>query len=317
MTASKTTTKVYRKPKHLGPYHSLKKLGRGAMNYVLRGVHHETGQVVALKVLAPHQRRRSSNVTRWQAESQAGLVIRHDHVVAVLDVGEDQGWAYLAQELVLGGDLSEFRQAAGGRLPPAQVIRLGMAIARGLHAVHRAGWLHRDLKPSNILLTDDGQPKLADFGVASLMDSVQSGVVVGSPAFMAPELMRGEAASTASDCYAMAVSLFHLLTGRLPFRRTPAEILAGTCPVVRPPSAVGLLPALPRQWDAFFARALAIEAERRYDTAAAMVSALHDLLPLMRPALPAGQPAPKAAERPEASWRPASWVTALDGPPIP
>ena len=304
-----TTTRIYRMPEQLGPYESLQKLGRGAMNYVLRGVHRQTGQSVALKVLAPHQSQRPENMQRWRAESQAGLAIRHASVVACHDVGQQGDWAYLVQELVEGGDLAELRERSGGRLVPALVVRLGIALARGLTAVHRAGWIHRDVKPSNVLLCRNSRPKLADFGVATPLAEGQPGILVGSPAFMAPEQIRGEPATAGVDCYGLAVTLFQLLTGELPFERTPEAIMSGSCPLVAPPSVQDIVPSLPHQFDAFFQRALAVDPGKRYVNAGALAGALLDILPMLRPVLPTSSAmAPPQADM---AFRPASWVEAL------
>ena len=306
---AQTTTRIYPIPDQLGPYESLQKLGRGAMNYVLRGVHRVSGESVALKVLAPHQSQRPENMLRWQTESQAGLAIRHASVVACRDVGQQGDWAYLVQELVEGGDLAELRERSGGRLAPALVVRLGVALARGLTAVHRAGWIHRDVKPSNVLLCRNCRPKLADFGVATPLAESQPGVLVGSPAFMSPEQIRGDAATAAIDCYGLAVTLFQLLTGELPFERTPEAIMSGACVVCAPPSVQDIVPSLPHQFDFFFQRALAVDPAQRYANAGALAGALLDILPLLRPVLPTNSAmAPPQADM---AFRPASWLEAL------
>ena len=225
--SARVTTRTYRMPKRLGPYQHLRKLGRGAMQYVLQGVADSgplSGRDVALKVLAPHQLTKPAALAQWRNEVRAGLAIRHPHVVATFDVGETDlaagsaptRWAYLVQELVPDGDLAQLQDHLGGRLPPILAVRLTMAVARGLTAVHQAGWVHRDLKPSNILLERrpgaGWLPKISDFGLAVHADEVAAGQVAGqlagTPAFMAPEQLAGGDVDGRTDCYAWPLHCF-------------------------------------------------------------------------------------------------------------
>lgn len=197
-------------------------LGQGALGAVYLAIDETTGRPVALKLLrlsgddAPSLAEASA---RFMAEAGIARRLVHPDIVAVLDAGEQEGRGWLAMELVPGGDLARYTQPAR-LLPEALVLRIHARLARALAHAHRQGVVHRDLKPSNVLIdwpTDT--VKLADFGLARLADAegTRTGLVLGSPAYMAPEQLAGAAPSPASDFYALGVTLYQLLAGRLPY----------------------------------------------------------------------------------------------------
>jgi serine/threonine protein kinase len=145
--------------------------------------------------------------------------LRHANVVQIHEVGEHDGCPFLALEYLDGGSLADKLQ--GTPLPAREAARLVETLAQAVHAAHEKGVVHRDLKPANVLLTADGTPKVTDFGLAKRLDGVslhtQSGAVLGTPAYMAPEQAEGKTVGPAADVHALGAILYELLTGRPPF----------------------------------------------------------------------------------------------------
>jgi eukaryotic-like serine/threonine-protein kinase len=208
---------------YFGPYRVLRVLGQGTMGAVHLAIDEASGDAVALKVMAltghAAGAERDEARARFLAEAEPMRRLQHPDIVTLLATGEQGGTGWLAMELVHGVDLGRYTRPAR-LLPEPVVLRLAERVARALHHAHRAGVVHRDVKPANIMIdwaTD--QLKLADFGMARLADAerTRTGLVLGSPAYMAPEQLAGDAPTPASDLYALGVTLFQLLTGRLPF----------------------------------------------------------------------------------------------------
>jgi serine/threonine-protein kinase len=232
---------------------------------------------------------------RFQVEARSAARLRHPNVVQVYELGEVDGQPYAALEYVGGGSLAH--QLAGRRLPGHQAAELMETLARAVDNAHRNGIIHRDLKPANVLLTPDGQPKIADFGLAKLVDE-QAGLtptdaVLGTPSYMAPEQASGRVheVGPAADIYALGATLYELLTGRPPFRAASAlETLKQVCQ--KEPVPPGYLePSIPRTLEAVCLKCLAKEPRRRYASASELAI---DLLRFRQ-----GQP---TRARPPALW---------------
>ena len=177
----------------------------------------DNGDKVLLKVIHPQLTDDPELVERFRREGEAMLSVEHPCVVQLLDFGEEDGIPYLALEWVDGGTLDD--QIASGPLPQDRIERLASDMLSGLSAVHTVGLLHRDLKPDNILLTREGSAKLADFslvGYENFSGLTQHGALVGSPAYMAPELIQGKTATVQSDLYGIGIILLEALTGSNP-----------------------------------------------------------------------------------------------------
>ncbi len=181
------------------------------------------GARCALKVLSPSQLLTESDRSLWNARFQREIAalsrVEHPNVVRIFQVGQDHGYCYFAMELLDGESLRE-RIERCGLLPPAEVIAFGGQLLAALGAVHAAGIVHRDVKPENVLVTADGSLRLTDFGIARLdVDSTltQTGGILGSPAYMAPEQLLGDAVDRRTDIYAVAATLYQAASGRLPF----------------------------------------------------------------------------------------------------
>ena len=206
----------------LGPYRLLRTIGRGSMGAVHLALDGRDGRAVALKVMPlggdAADDAQASGRQRFLSEIAAARRLSHPDIVAVHDAGEHAGQLWLAMELLRGCDLARYTHMSR-LLPEPLVLQLVERLARALAHAHAQGVVHRDIKPANVMLDLPARSiKLTDFGVAGLADMsrTRTGVVLGTPYYMAPEQLAGAAADARSDLYALGVLLFQLLSGRLP-----------------------------------------------------------------------------------------------------
>jgi serine/threonine-protein kinase len=207
-------------------YEIMAELGRGGMGVVYKAHHLGLNRLVALKMILAGGHASSDDLLRFLAEAEAVAAFQHPNIVQVFEVGKHAGLPYMALEYVPGGSLAD-RLKKG--LPPAkETARLLEQLARGMNAAHQAGIVHRDLKPGNVLLAEGGTPKITDFGLAKRVQGdsglTQTGAVLGTPAYMAPEQAGGEGkrVGPAADVYALGTILYECLTGRPPFQGPPS-----------------------------------------------------------------------------------------------
>ncbi len=204
----------------LGHYEVLEAVGRGGMGVVLKAFDPSLHRVVAIKVLAPVLATSGTARKRFTREAQAAAAVCHEHVVTIHAVAEANGLPYLVMHYVAGMSLQE-RLDKGGPLELKEILRIGMQTAAGLAAAHAQGLVHRDIKPANILLENGVQRvKITDFGLARAADDAsltQSGVVAGTPQYMAPEQTRGEAVDYRADLFSLGSVIYAMCTGRPPF----------------------------------------------------------------------------------------------------
>jgi hypothetical protein len=263
-------------------YEVLGELGRGGMGIVYRARHVLLNRDCVLKMILAGDYADASALARFRAEAEAEARLQHPNVVQVHHTGVVAGRPFFEMEYVAGGSLD--RRLDGTPWPPRRAARLVEALARGIAEAHRLGIVHRDLKPGNVLLAADGTPKITDFGLAKSLagDSglTQSGAIVGSPDYMAPEQAEGRtrAVGPPADVYALGAILYELLTGRPPFR---GETILATLEQVRtaepvPPSR--LVPGLPRDAETIALKCLHKEPARRYESAAALADDLRRFL---------------------------------------
>jgi tetratricopeptide (TPR) repeat protein len=279
-------------------------LGRGGMGVVYKARHIWLARAVALKMILAGAHAGAVDLARFRTEAEALARLVHPNIVQVYEVGEHQGNPFLSLELCGGGSLD--RKLNGTPLPPAEAARLLETLARAVHAVHQRGVIHRDLKPSNVLLTEDGVPKITDFGLAKKLDDAQgqtvSGSVLGTPPYMAPEQAAGRASQIGplTDVYALGAILYELLTGRPPFKgATPMDTLAEVCD--REPVPPGhLQPKVPRDLETICLKALRKDPRQRYAGALELAEDLRRLLdgqPIRARAVPAWERGYKWARR--------------------
>jgi Tol biopolymer transport system component len=220
----------------LGPYEILAPIGAGGMGEVYRAKDTRLGRDVALKILPESFAREPDRLRRFEQEARAVAALNHPNILAVFDIGQQDGSPFLVSELLEGESLRAALE--GGALPQRKTIEYGVQIAHGLAAAHDKGIVHRDLKPENIFVTRDGRIKILDFGLAKLAQQMGSdeltltgpntavGVVMGTASYMAPEQVRGEAADPRTDIFAFGAVLYEMLSGVRAFRRdTAAETM--------------------------------------------------------------------------------------------
>lgn len=206
----------------LGQYRVLKVLGKGGMGMVLKGHDPQLDRLVALKVMLPHVAADETFKQRFLREARAAAKLNSDHIVTIYQVSEDRGIPFLAMEYLEGAPLDQYL-ASGRQLTLAQILRVAREVAKGLADAHEQGLIHRDIKPGNIWLDkkNGGRSKILDFGLARAHDDVnctQSGTILGTPAYMAPEQARGEKVDGRADLFSLGCILYRLSSGDLPFK---------------------------------------------------------------------------------------------------
>lgn len=263
-----------------GRYAVEAEVGRGGMGVVYRARDKELGETVALKVIAPHLASDPQVAERFRREVGASRKVTHPNVVRLFDLGQADGHLFYSMEWFDGQSLEE-RLHRAPQLPLSEARRIFLAVCDGLAAAHQVGVVHRDLKPGNILVGDEGAVKLIDFGLASAAGSVgltATGLLVGTPAYMAPEQVRGGTQDERTDIYALGVVLYRALTGALPFdgKNPIAMGFAHVSETPKPPRV--LRPELPAEAEAVILRAMAKEPRERYPRARDLRAALEAAL---------------------------------------
>ncbi|MGA7576450.1 MAG: protein kinase [Terriglobales bacterium] len=263
----------------LGPYEIVASIGAGGMGEVYRARDTRLGRDVALKILPESFARESDRLRRFEQEARSVAALNHPNILAVFDVGQNNGSPFLVSELLEGESLREVLER--GPLSQRKTIEYGVQIAQGLAAAHEKGIVHRDLKPDNVFVTKDGRIKILDFGLAKLAQAAGSGsddvtltnehtaagVVMGTASYMAPEQVRGEASDPRTDIFAFGAVLYEMLSGVRAFRRdTAAEtmtaVLKDDPPELSDPSHL-VSPALER----IVRRCLEKNPEQRFQSA--------------------------------------------------
>jgi hypothetical protein len=293
----------------LGHYEVLEILGRGGFGIVVRAFDEVLQRVVAIKVLAPHLASTSPARKRFLREARSAGCIRHDNVVQIYAV-EEQPLPYLVMEHIPGKTLQQ-KLDQTGPLEVADVLHIGQQIARGLAAAHEQGLIHRDVKPGNILLEShvEQKVKLTDFGLARAADDAslsQSGVVAGTPLYMAPEQARGDALDHRADLFSLGSVLYTMVSGRPPFRAATALAVLKRVADDTPRPIPQIIPEVPQWLCDLIARLHAKDPAQRFQSAADVADLLGQHL------APLHQPSAARPERGEVPWqRKLRWLAAL------
>ena len=257
-------------------------LGRGAMGVVYRARQVRLNRPCALKVILAGAHADPVAAVRFLAEAEAVARLQHPHIVQIHHIGEADGLPFFELEYVEGGSLDQ--RLDGTPWPARRAAPLIEALARGVAEAHRLGIIHRDLKPSNILIAADGTPKVADFGLAKVLD-VESGLtatesILGSPSYMAPEQAEGKAKQVGplADVYALGAILYELLIGRPPFRGTTVLETLEQVKTAEPVPPSRLVPGLPRDAETIALKCLQKDPAKRYASAEALAEDLRRFL---------------------------------------
>ena len=256
-------------------YELVRPLGHGAMATVDLVHDLELDRPVALKRLAENLARDDDLRRRFLREARLAARLSHPNVVRIFDVGEDGGRPFIAMEYVEGETLGELL-AKRGRLPPAEVARLGVQVCAALAVAHAAGLVHRDVKPQNLILGRDGALRLGDFGIAVGHDGTQltlAGTVLGTAGYLAPEQARGEQVTAAADIYAAGAVLYELLTGE-PARSAASLADLGAEDGFHPPDLARRVPTAPDELVAAVLACLSVRPEERPPSAAELARRL-------------------------------------------
>jgi serine/threonine protein kinase len=281
----------------LGGFRILEILGCGGMGVVFRGEDPRLGRQVAIKAMLPHLAVSSSSQQRFLREARAAAGLEHDHIVPILQIGEDRGMPFIVMPFLKGEPLDR-RIQREPLLPIAEVLRIGREVATGLAIAHAAGLVHRDIKPGNIWLESSGDSggrpsfttaegsltvrvKILDFGLARAARQgpglTREGAIIGTPAFMAPEQARGEAVDARCDLFSLGVVLYRLCTGKQPFEGDDAVSTLLAVVTEHPPSPHKLNPGVPQGLSALVMQLMQKDPAQRPASAEEVAAALREL----------------------------------------
>ena len=248
------------------------------MGVVFKARHRGLKRLVAVKMIRGGSQARADQMARFRTEAEAVARLRHPNILQIYDIGEAAGLPFVALELLDGGGLDD--RLARTPQPANQSAQLLVTLARAVHVAHQSGIVHRDLKPTNVLYTSDGVPKITDFGLAKRIDSdeghTESGQIMGSPHYMAPEQARGDSRDVgpAADVYALGAMLYEMLTGRPPFMgETPMETVRQVIDD-DPVTPSRLVPRVPRDLETICLKCLSKDPAKRYESAEALADDL-------------------------------------------
>ncbi|MEU7140683.1 Stk1 family PASTA domain-containing Ser/Thr kinase [Nocardia sp. NPDC046473] len=294
-------------------------IARGGMSMVFRGVDTRLDRPVAIKVMDPKFAGDPQFLSRFEFEARAVAKLKHSSLVAVYDQGVDGEYPFLIMELVEGGTLRELLRERGP-MPPHAVRAVAEPVLAAIGVAHSAGLVHRDVKPENVLISDNGEVKIADFGLVRAVaaaNTTSASVILGTAAYLSPEQVTTGTADARSDVYSFGVLIFELLTGKVPFTGDTSLSVAYQRIENDVPSPSRFISGVPPEFDELVAKATAREPAHRYADANEMAAALRQIgaklnLPPYR--VPAPQ---ESAEHLSASYRiatPAAAPAAMHAP---
>lgn len=298
----------------LGPYEISEVIGHGGMGIVLKGFDATLNRYVAIKVLAPQLASSAAARRRFQREAQAAAAVSHEHVIAIHAVDSAGGFPYLVMPLVAGCSLQE-RIDRTGPLEVKEILRIGMQVAAGLAAAHAQGLVHRDVKPANILLENGiERVMITDFGLARAVDDASltaSGLVAGTPQYMAPEQAQGGPVDHRTDLFSLGSVMYAMGAGHSPFRaETTLAVIRRICED-RPRPIRDINPEIPQWLAELIGRLHEKDPSERFQTAAEVAELLGQCLAyLQQPASVAKPPYGSRPPRRAASRRKMAWIAA-------
>jgi eukaryotic-like serine/threonine-protein kinase len=264
---------------HLGDYELIEPIARGGMGVVYRARQRALNRVVALKLISGGELAAPDYIERFRIEAEAAASLSHPNIVPIYEIGEEDGRHFFSMRLIEGGSLGE-RLERGRRFKPEAAARLVALLARAVHYAHQRGILHRDIKPNNVLLNEEGEPLLTDFGLAKLIecDSRLTGTlnILGTPAYISPEQAAGNTGhlTTAIDVYGLGAVLYELLTGAPPFVGDTTMATVRLVLDKDPERPSRRNPAVDRDLETICLKCLEKEPARRYASAEALAEDL-------------------------------------------
>jgi phosphoserine phosphatase RsbU/P len=260
-------------------YELLEKLGEGGMGVVFRARDTRLGREVALKFLPASLVSDEVHRQRMIREARAAAALSHPSICAVYELGDADGQPYIAMAIAEGRDLQSVLRS--GSIDVKEAIRMVMDVGRGIAVAHAKGVIHRDIKPANVMLRDDGQVMILDFGLARTADAsslTSSGMYIGTMMYMSPEQLTGEAVDQRTDIWALGVMLYELLTGVLPFKATSSASMLYAVLSGAPEPVTALRAHVPLGIEWILNKAMAKKAQDRYQRVEAMCADLDALL---------------------------------------
>ena len=295
-----------RTPRFLGEYEILDEIARGGMGVVYRAHQDKLNRLVALKLIRDSSLAGPADLRRFRTEAEAVAQLDHPHIVPIYEIGQIDDQPYFSMRLIAGGNLTDHIPRL--QQDPRTAAALIAKVARAVHYAHQRTILHRDIKPSNILLDEDGEPYVTDFGLAKRIGpdsgtaATVTGMVMGTPAYMPPEQARGDTKSvtTAADVYSLGATLYTALTGQAPFAGDSAAEIMRQVLDQNPARPRSINPKLDRDLETICLKCLEKEPARRYGSAEALAEDLERWLagmPITARPVPAWEKAVKWVKR--------------------
>ena len=256
-------------------YEIIELIGSGGMANVYKALCHRLNRYDAVKIMRDETASNTELRRRFRAESQAVAMLSHPNIVSVYDVSHSDDVEYIVMELIDGITLKQYLQKKSV-LDPSEVLDFTIQTAKALEHAHSKGIIHRDIKPQNIMLLKDGMIKVADFGIASLENTVEenNGETVGSVHYIAPEQARGEAPDARSDIYSLGIVMYEMLTGRLPYVGNSDVEVAVKHMNTDPVTPRDIVPSIPEELERICLKAMNSNIDERYQTASEMLADL-------------------------------------------
>ena len=256
-------------------YEIIELIGSGGMANVYKALCHRLNRYDAVKIMRDETAANTELRRRFRAESQAVAMLSHPNIVSVYDVSHNDDVEYIVMELIDGITLKQYLQKKSV-LDPAEVLDFTIQTAKALEHAHSKGIIHRDIKPQNIMLLKDGMIKVADFGIASLENTVEenNGETVGSVHYIAPEQARGEAPDARSDIYSLGIVMYEMLTGKLPYVGNSDVEVAVKHMNTDPVTPRDIVPSIPEELECICLKAMNSNIDERYQTASEMLADL-------------------------------------------
>lgn len=256
-------------------YEIIELIGSGGMANVYKALCHRLNRYDAVKIMRDETAANTELLRRFRAESQAVAMLSHPNIVSVYDVSHNDDVEYIVMELIDGITLKQYLQKKSV-LDPSEVLDFTIQTAKALEHAHSKGIIHRDIKPQNIMLLKDGMIKVADFGIASLENTVEenNGETVGSVHYIAPEQARGEAPDARSDIYSLGIVMYEMLTGKLPYVGNSDVEVAVKHMNTDPVTPRDIVPSIPEELERICLKAMNSNIDERYQTASEMLADL-------------------------------------------